>query len=102
MTSTTEKTSSKLVWIVVGAIVGATGSLSFDKIVRPYFTAEPDLRFLASCDEAGTATFSIANDGDAAATDVAATVWAMSGFRAFPVDAEHDPSWRGNGRTRSA
>jgi hypothetical protein len=77
-----ESSTSKLLWIVVGAIVGGLISLSFDRVVKPMFAAKPKLQIVASKvqGKSRAAQFIVSNSGSAAAEGVSITVWATAAF----------------------
>lgn len=76
------KVSSKLTWVITGAVIGAVVSLLFNEFVAPLFAGNPNIRFSASSDQPGMSTFEIANTGDAAATEFKITIWATALFTA--------------------
>ena len=75
-----ESNKSKLLWIVIGAVVGGTVSLSFEYWVKPLLAAHPKVNVLAISKTPGEAEFIIQNDGKAPAVDVRVSLWAMAVF----------------------
>ena len=86
-----ESKSAKLIWLLAGAIVGSAVSLSFDEWIEPFFEAKADFRIVAERTKPGTANFMIQNVGEAAASDVTITLWAIAPFseRTDIVNVEH-------------
>lgn len=67
--------SSKFIWLVIGAIVGSTISLSFDEFIRPLFQAEADIIVSAKKVESGIADIRIKNQGNSIARNIDVTSW---------------------------
>ena len=77
-----DSASSKITWLIVGAVVGTTASLAVEYRIKPRLAAKPALAVTAVRGEPGEVTFTIVNSGSAAATDLAVTLWATAPFAA--------------------
>lgn len=77
-----ETKSSKVVWIIVGAIIGSVIALAFDKWIKPIVISAPkaSLQVVASSDTRGVSNFSIQNTGKAPAEEVVFTIWSSAPF----------------------
>ena len=86
-----EKTTSKVLWIILGAVIGAIVALGFDYFVKPHIQAKPRIEFKVSSNQSGHAEFLIKNAGDTFAEDVQITIWASAPFstRTDVVKVEH-------------
>lgn len=80
MTDKKETTSTKVIWIVIGALIGSVVSLSFDKLIVPFFRPTPKIQITATGDYATNADFLIKNIGSDIAEDVEITIWASGVF----------------------
>lgn len=75
-----ESSKSKLLWIVIGAVVGGVVSLSFEYWIKPLLAAHPKINVPAISKTPGEAEFIIQNDGKAPAIDVRVLLWATAVF----------------------
>ena len=77
-----KKTTSKVLWIIVGAAIGAIVSLGFDYFVKPHLQAKPRIVFTTSSMQSGYAEFLVKNAGSAIAEDVQIIIWVPAPFSA--------------------
>lgn len=77
-----ESPVSKLTWLILGAIVGSSISIAFDRFINPLLAAKPKLQLVASKADSPSraAQFTISNVGSAVAEDVSVAVWATAPF----------------------
>lgn len=82
---------AKLVWLVVGGIVGGAISLSYKTFIEPIFSPKPKLTFSAKSLVQPNARLVLSNEGNAVAKDVSVMVWATAVFAARTdiVEATH-------------
>lgn len=91
MTDRKETTSTKITWIIIGALIGSVVSLSFDKLIVPIFRPQPKIQITATGDYMTNADFLVKNTGNAIAEDVEITIWASGVFspRTDISDVQH-------------